>query len=173
MDEVWDVIKYVLPALLVYLVTVNTQKRFFKQEEDRRLFELKKNNLRVSTPVRFRAYERLMLFLERITPENLVMRIHQHDMNSMQLHTELLKNIRTEYEHNLSQQLYVTAESWSLVVTAKESVIKILNTTVSGINPQVPAIELLKEFIENYHDEGQAPVELAKAQLKKEVSQYF
>ncbi|MFB6342415.1 hypothetical protein ACE01N_16425 [Saccharicrinis sp. FJH2] len=173
MNELWDVIKYLLPALLVWLAVYTTQKRFFKLTENRRYFELKNNNLKVTTPLRFRAYERMILFLERITPENLVLRVQRHDMNAMQLHSELLKTIRMEYEHNLSQQLYVSPEAWTLIVTAKESVVRLLNSTVSGINPQSPALELSKEFIEDYHDAGKTPVDLAKNQLQKEVSQYF
>ena len=173
MNEFWEVIKYILPALLVWWAVYATQKRFFNQAEGRRNFELKTSNLKVTTPLRFRAYERMILFLERITPENLVLRVQRHDMNAMQLHSELLKTIRMEYEHNLSQQLYVSPEAWVLIVTAKESVVKLLNSTVSGINPQSPALELSKEFIEDYHDTGKTPVDLAKNQLQKEVSQYF
>ena len=173
MAEIWEVLKYLLPAILIVVVVIYLQKRFFKQEEERRYFELKKNNQKVSTPVRFRAYERLILFLERITPENLVLRVMKHDMNSMQLHSELLKTIRMEYEHNLSQQLYVSGEAWSMVITAKESIVKLLNSTVANINPQAPALELSKDFIEDFHNSGQATVDLAKQQLKKEVGLYL
>lgn len=173
MSELLEWLKYILPALLVFVICIYTQKRFFEQEEKRRFFEIQKNSAKIATPIRFRAYERLILFLERITPENLVMRVQQHDMNAMQLHSELLKTIRTEYEHNLSQQLYVSPEAWSLVVTAKESLIKILNTTVAGINPTTPALALSKEFIEDFHDSNTTTFELAKKKLQKEVSQYF
>ena len=173
MEELWDVLKYILPALLVWWASYATQKRFYKQAESRRYFELKNNNLKVTTPLRFRAYERMILFLERITPENLVLRVQKHDMNAMQLHSELLKTIRMEYEHNLSQQLYVSPEAWALIVTARESVVKLLNSTVSGINPQSPALELSKEFIEDYDNAAKHPVDFAKKQLQKDVSQYF
>lgn len=166
-------LKYIIPALLVWGASYATQKRFFKQEDNRRSFELKHSNLKVTTPLRFRAYERMVLFLERITPENLVIRVQKHDMNAMQLHTELLKAIRMEYDHNISQQLYVSPEAWALVITAKESVIKLLNTTVSGINPQLPALELSKSFIEDYYDGKQSPLDIAKKQLQKEITQYF
>ncbi|MFB6319333.1 hypothetical protein [Saccharicrinis sp. FJH54] len=173
MNELWEVIKFIIPALLVWWAVYVTQNRFFKQSEKNRYFELKNNNQKVTTPLKFRAYERMILFLERITPENLVLRVQRYDMNSMQLHSELLKTIRMEYEHNLSQQLYVSPEAWVLIITAKESVVKLLNSTVSGINPQAPSIELSKEFIEEYHNAGKTPVDLAKQQLQKEVSQYF
>ena len=173
MTELLEWLKYILPALLVFAICIYTQKRFFEQEEKRRIFELQKNSAKIATPIRFRAYERLILFLERITPENLVLRVQQHDMDAMHLHTELLKTIRMEYEHNLSQQLYVSQEAWSLVVTAKESLIRILNTTVTRINPSTPALALSKEFIEDFHDSGKSPLEIAKHKLQKEVSQYF
>lgn len=173
MSELWEGLKYLLPALLVWAACFFTQKRFLKQEEERRLFELKKNNQKVTTPLRFRAYERMMLFLERITPENLVLRVQRHDMNAMQLHSEILKTIRMEFDHNLSQQLYVSSEAWVMIVTAKESVVKLLNSTVSGVNPQAPALDLSKTFIEDYHEGNQSPVDLAKKQLRNELRQYF
>jgi len=66
------------------------------------------------------AYERLILLMERITPDNLIMRIDSTGMNTNEFHLELLSNIRAEFDHNISQQLYVSDLVWQDVYNAKK-----------------------------------------------------
>ena len=75
-----------------------------------------------------RAYERIVLFLERTQPNSILMRQNLTKMNCLQLQTTLLKQIREEFEHNVAQQLYVSREAWALVCNAKESLVKLFWT---------------------------------------------
>ncbi len=87
------------------------------------------------TPIKLQAYERIVLFLERISTESLIMRTVKPGMTAQQLHSALIANIRSEYEHNLSQQIYMSNEAWEMVKNAKGTVIRIINNIATKLPP--------------------------------------
>ncbi|MBK8343495.1 MAG: hypothetical protein IPL12_09395 [Bacteroidetes bacterium] len=91
------------------------------------------------------AYERLTLFLERIALNNLLPRVRKQEMTVAEFRTALINNIRMEYEHNLSQQVYVTAETWGMIRAAKEETISVINRNAMSLMPELPGIELHKK----------------------------
>ena len=109
-----------ITGFVAYLII----KRFVENEQKKSLLELKKmqamETLKVVNPIRLQAYERLALFLERISPNSLVLRCYQPGMDLKVLQGVLTKNIRDEFEHNLSQQVYVSSEAWNRIKEAKE-----------------------------------------------------
>ena len=96
------------------------------------------------------AYERLVLFLERMNPDNLVLRCYEPTMDSKLLKDVMVQNIRNEFEHNLSQQLYISNEAWALIKNAKEEMISTINTVFTKeektITPTGFAGKLFEQF---------------------------
>ena len=101
-----EIIKIILPLILVLLAIHFLLKQFFSREQAIRTDELKSAHKKEYIQLRIQAYERVILFLERIDPNNLIMRVHSSGMNSIVLHSNLIKVIRDEYSHNMSQQIY-------------------------------------------------------------------
>jgi hypothetical protein len=130
-------------------------------------------NHEIIVPLRFQAYERITLFLERISIESLLMRLNQPGMNSRQLHTEILTTIRNEYEHNLSQQVYMSAKAWEMVKNARAQMIKIINSAAEKTDPSLPALELNKKILENIGDYSKSPTQVAIDFLKTEIQGLF
>jgi hypothetical protein len=118
-------------------------------------------------------YERLTLFLERISPNNLLGRVYQPGLTVREFHLELLSNIRTEFEHNITQQIYVTPQAWHAVRTAKEDTIKIINSSASGIDPTFKGAELNKAVFENIMNEENLPSHKAIEFIKSEMNQFY
>jgi len=168
-----DILKIVLPSLLVFLAGYLALARLLRDEADRRKAERTFTNQRISTPIRLQAYERLVLFLERISPESMIVRVNQPGMTSQKLQTALLSNIRAEWEHNLSQQLYVSNEAWELTRNAKGNVIKLINICAEKIEPGAPSIVFSQKILEILVDLEQHPTSLAIELLKKEVAEFF
>jgi len=168
-----DILKIVLPSLLVFLAGYLALARLLRDEADRRKAERTFTNQRISTPIRLQAYERLVLFLERISPESMIVRVNQPGMTSQKLQTALLSNIRAEWEHNLSQQLYVSNEAWELTRNAKGNVIKLINICAEKIEPDAPSIVFSQKILEILVDLEQHPTSLAIDLLKKEVAEFF
>ena len=130
-SDILEILKYVLPSLVtlggVYLIV----KTFLNDENSRRNHELNKRVIseqrKIALPLRLQAYERIIVFLERIHPFSLLQRIYQPNMLLTEMHLELIKTIRVEYEYNLSQQIYISNDAWKMVTTAKEETIKLIN----------------------------------------------
>ena len=168
MSEI-ELLSYTIPALIVFLTSVFTIRFFIKDNQQQRKIELLLENQKIVTPIRLQAYERITLFLERITPDSLIMRVMNPKMNSKQLQAELLKAIRAEFEHNLSQQIYVSTKAWDVIKNSKEQVIKIINTCFINVKPNDPAIRLSAQIIEKMIEIQKSPTHTAIEFLKEEI----
>ena len=168
-----EILKIILPALLVLLTAYLLLDKLLRNDEKRRNFELRKENNATLTPIRLRAYERLILVLERTTPSTLILSVAKPQMTNMELHTELLASIRQEFSHNLSQQIYVSDEVWNYMRGAQESLLKLVNTCAPQCNPNESASLLAERIIQVYGNSEQTPSELAMQKLKKEVRLLF
>ena len=166
-----DVLLYFVPALLVLGAMFLLIKKFLDRDYRLKLIEAKQLLQKDMLPLRLQAYERLVLFLERISPSSLLMRINRPNMNSMQLHSELLSTIRTEFEHNLSQQIYMSNQAWEQVKIAKEEIIKIVNTSSEKVGPNNTSINLSTEIFEEMLRKEAFPTQKAIDYLKNEVRQ--
>jgi hypothetical protein len=174
MDAFIEILKIILPATAVFFAAFFIVKRFLDNDQKRREHELKKNNLSTMTPLKIQAYERVVIFLERIHPNSLVVRVNKLGMNSHQLHLELIKTIKSEYEHNLSQQIYVSYNAWELLKTAKEEIIKLINVSSTKVAHDSPANELAMMILNITSSlEKKLPNEVALEYVKKEVNQTF
>ncbi len=173
MNLTFEVIQYSLPALLVLLTALLLIKNFLKDSESQRKAELMMKGHEITLPLRLQAYERIVLFLERISIDSLLMRNNQPGMNSRQLHSELLSAIRNEYEHNLSQQVYMSAQAWEMVKNARAQMIKVINTAAEKVNPALPAIELNKQILENIGEYSKSPTQTAIDFIKTEIQTLF
>ena len=113
-------IAFLLAGVIVFGGVYMLMNRFFKQESERRAYEWRKQNNDIVLPIRLRAYERIVLFLSRIEPKSLLLRFDFVGMTVLQLQQMLLQSVRDEYDHNVSQQIYISRGAWALVVNARE-----------------------------------------------------
>lgn len=121
--KILEIATYTLPAIITGGVAFGLLHKFFKNEENKRKFELLRENQRLGLPIKLQAYERIVLFLERINPINLMMRVEPNTLDPQSYATLLVHTIQTEYEHNIAQQIYFTQESWEIILKAKNSII--------------------------------------------------
>src|SRR6478672_859430 len=98
--------------------------------------------------LRLQAYERLTLLTERISLQNLMSRLPNSDMSSRQMKSALVEAIKTEYEYNISQQVYVSPEAWRAVNNLKEQNIYIINQLTTTLPFQASAMDLNKQVID-------------------------
>lgn len=174
MNAFIELLKIIIPAGAVFAAAYFLVKRFLDNEQNRREFELKKNNQSTITPLKIQAYERIVIYLERINPNSLVIRVNKNGMNARILQMELINTVKSEYEHNLSQQIYMSHNAWEMVKNAKEEVIQLINISSSKIAPDAPSSELAMMILNiTANLDKKLPSELAIAYIKKEISQIF
>lgn len=168
-----EILKYTIPALVVLLAAWLVLYKLLQNEELRRQYEIKKDSQKTIAPIRLRGYERLALLLERITPEHLLLNTDITEMTCRQLHQYLLQTIRLEFDHNLSQQIYVSEDLWNDVVNAKEQMVQFVNTMSMQHPADAPAMDAAKQMLEAYNLNGETPQQQAIKTLKREVSTLY
>ncbi|MCD6090688.1 MAG: hypothetical protein J7J72_04250 [Bacteroidales bacterium] len=170
-----EILKYTLPSIVVFLTAYFILKQVFDKQKEQYQAELHlqlvKENSKILTPMRMQAYERMVLFLERITPANLVLRQNKSGLSAFQFQTRLIQAIREEFEHNFSQQLYISTTAWEQVKQAKEEIVRIINTSASQLKSDDPSALLGKLIINSDESLKKPIVKLAIETLKKELEQ--
>ena len=164
-----EILKYCIPALCVLLATWIIMHKFYKSETEKRLWELKRLSQKEISPLRMRAYERLALLLERTTPERMLVDINVTEMTPLQLQTHLMHTLRQEYNHNLSQQIYVSDETWDMIENAHMQTIAFCNSIAQQMPANSNALDYAKTLITAYKSNGETPNDLALQALKKEA----
>ena len=136
------IIVYSLMAagLLIMVATVILLYRLIRMKDaelrNGSKYELKVQALKIIMPLKVQAYERFLLYLERVQLPQLVKRIYTPGMEKGTLHLLLLQNVREEFEHNLAQQLYVSNSTWDAVFNAKEELVNQINTTFEQLKDE-------------------------------------
>jgi len=173
METFAEILKYILPSVVVLLAVWYLSKAFLDQEL-KKMERLQKNDLlKAALPLRMQAYERLVLLLERMQPAGLLIRVNGPGMNAGSFHAALIQAIREEFEHNLSQQLYVSVEVWELVKAAREEAIRLINSAASKIPQDASTTELAQQILIQDMEQSQAVTDKAIAFLKREAHDRF
>lgn len=174
MNEVWPIINYVaylLPGIVVGIVAYYFFKGHTANEEGRRRYLIHKEAQKELLPHRLQAYERLTLFLERIDPSRLLVRVKPFSDAVEDYEMLLIKNIEQEFEHNLAQQIYVSPECWNVVSAAKNATIQIIRQI--GMQDQDKTSDQFREnILKKYMDEV-TPSSRALLYIKGEVAEMF
>ena len=168
-----EILKYTLPALIVFLTTYLTLSKMLNNERNRLKAEAVLNNQKYITPIRLQAYERMVLLMERISPQSLIMRTQRQNITNQELQSVLLKTIRSEFEHNMAHQLYISDKAWEMVRMAKEDCIKFINQTALQTKPDGNSLQLCKLILENTMDRELDPTTKAIGYLKEEIRTLF
>jgi hypothetical protein len=168
-QTILEILKYTIPAIVVLIACAIIVKRFLVTEVKERQLALLQDNQDTTVRLRLQAYERLVLFIERIHPRALVPRVYQTGMNVAELHAVLMYTIKSEFEHNLTQQIYVTTPVWKTVMTVKEQELNMINTIAKQLNPEAPAKELHSRLLDYLLTVDELPSEIALNMINEEA----
>lgn len=173
MEIALEILKYVLPSAIVFVGVYFIMQNFLEKEQKKMELRYKTDNLKLVTPVKLQAFERVILYLERISLSNLVMRIYKQGMSAKDLQASMLNAIRNEYEHNMAQQLYISSRSWKMVKSAKEETVKVINSCAEQLSDKASGLELSQFIIELVSQTERTPTDVAIEAVKKEINRAF
>jgi hypothetical protein len=173
MDAIIELGKLLIPAAVVLYAAYLFVRSFLQKEIDQRRLEVKGKAIETLLPVRLQAYERMTLFLERMAPQNLLVRLNTSAMPAREFHQLLLAEIRNEFNHNVTQQIYIGVEVWNLIKGAKEDLIVSINESASEMHPDASSLDLAKKIFEKNIQKGVDPIAHALDQLKHEIQRTF
>lgn len=162
-----------ISSATVFIAVYSVLNRVLTAEEKRRNAEINLSNKKVSLTIRLQAYERLVMFIERISPDFMIMHLKQQIQTNSDLHLLMLQTIRSEYEYNLSQQLYVSVDVWDKIKETREQVVNFINDAAKQVNPNGASIELTKKIFDLLVEEGQSPIGSVINDLKAEARKIY
>ena len=169
-----EIVKLALAGLIVFFVAWVIIKAYLKENDSKKSIEFKRLTIEKTLHLRLQAYERIILFVERINPQNMFIRLHVSGMSAEDLHRIILTEVRAEYQHNITQQLYVSSGSWILLGKLKDDTIGMLNNALRSLPPYSTGMDLSKAIL-NYlgEQESEDPYELALGVIKRDIQQLF
>ena len=173
MDALIEFIKILVPASVVLYAAYLLVRSFLQREVELRRLEVRGRSIETVLPNRLQAYERMTLYLERMAPQNLLVRLNTSSMPAREFHQLLLNEIRNEYNHNVSQQVYMSERVWELVKSAKEDLIVTINDAASSMTGESTSIDLSRKIFERMLSKDADPIGHAISELKREIQQVF
>ncbi len=159
----------IITAVVVYLLIRNDIQNYFKFKN----LDYQKDNRNALFPLRLQAYERMVIFVERINPANLLVRLHQQGIAVSALQALILDEIKSEYQHNITQQLYIDSISWTVVRKLKDDTIAMVNNVVQNLPLDSTGVDLSKKILQHMSGISDNPYELTIIQLKKDIQKMF
>lgn len=174
MEDVGAVLSYfayLLPAVVVGLVAYYFFKGHTANEEGRRRYLIHKEAQKTLLPIRLQAYERMTLFLERIAPNNLMVRVAPFAEDVETYEKLLVHNVDQEYEHNLAQQIYISDDCWNIITAAKNATIQVIRK--AAMNEKVDTATKLRETVIQHFIDETTPSQKALLFVKKEVAEMW
>lgn len=167
--NVLEITAYTIPSIVTAGVAYYFFQAYFKDQQNMRYWLLQKENQKDSLPLKLQAYERMALFLERINPTKLLMRVAPMSEDKMLYAVFLLDHIEQELEHNITQQIYLTDNCWNVILTAKNTIAHNIQKTAK--RDDIKDADNLRQTIMNQLVNQESPTTVALAYLKKEIGQ--
>lgn len=153
----------------VYLTITTVADKIFQKQK----WDIRSKNIEITLPLRLQAYERMCLFLERITPSNLLLRLVPSAMSALELQQILLQEIRDEYNHNVAQQLYISGQSWEQITNAMNETVAVINQSASEVSAEAQPSDLAKKIFSHVIEKETQPAAHALKVLKEEIRELF
>jgi len=168
METVLEILKYILPSLVVFAAVYYIQKQKNQQEYNMKVLDDRGKYSKDAIPLKLQAYERLLLFCDRITIPNLTLRLRTPDMSAKELGTAMIIAVQKEYEHNLAQQLYTSNKLWDILTLAKNDTIALISDTMKGMENNT-GNQLAQSLMAQQAKLKSMPAQVATKAIKEEA----
>lgn len=162
-----EILKYSIPALIVFVTVYFILTKYLNQQYNLETLKLRQQELKNTLPLKLQAYERIALLCERISPDQLVYRLNGPQMSAKDLQKAMMISVQKEYEHNLSQQIYISENLWKIVSLAKNEVLNIISNI--EVFEEGTSNDFANQILRAYRSIKLDPIAQTKSALKKEI----
>ncbi|MBT8232716.1 MAG: hypothetical protein HKO66_05660 [Saprospiraceae bacterium] len=169
MEIILEIIKYTIPGLIVFLATYFILRQYLNAQYQLKSLEVRAKYSQDAIPLKLQAYERLLLFCERISIPNLIFRLKTNAMTSVELKNAMMISVQKEYEHNMAQQLYVSQKLWDIITLAKNDTIAHIGQEANTISELENANALSTLLLNNARSKGKSTIALTINAIKEEA----
>ena len=169
--KIIEILAYTIPSLITGGVAYFLFQSHFKDQQKTRLWLIQRDNQKIALPLRLQAYERMTLFMERIHPSQLMVRINPISTNKNDYENYIIAHIEQEFEHNIAQQIYISDKCWTVILTAKNATVQMIRNAAK--NEKVTNADELRTFVITELLEKTSPITTALSFIKNEVAELW
>ena len=123
-----------------------------------------------SLQLKFAAYERLLFFTHRISPSEVMLRNHQPTLSVVAFKQLIIADIENEYQHNFTQQLYVSDAAWTLIRDLKDNTIALMRNASKGQSSDSGLDNYIETVLKHVREQEVNPYQATQVLLKRELS---
>ena len=168
-----DILKYTVSGLGVVWIAFYLIKPYLDKSERIQLLEFKKSIANHTLPLRLQAYERIILFIERINPENLLIRLNAAGYSAAELQSIIITEVRNEYQHNITQQIYVTSRAWGIAKRVKDDTLNLVTGAIKTLPETATALDLSRTILITLSQLENNPYEIGAELIRKDLEDLF
>jgi hypothetical protein len=168
-----DILKFTIAGAGVIWIAFYLVKPYLDKQNQVQLLELKRSVSSQTLPLRLQAYERVVLFIDRINPANMLIRLNAGGLSAVDLHIVIVNEIRTEFQHNVTQQIYVSSRVWAVMKRVKEDTMSLVNNAIKGLPQNATAMELSKTVLIHLSQLEDDPYEIAINLVRQDLEELF
>jgi hypothetical protein len=168
-----DILKYTMSGLGVVWIAFYLIKPYLDKSERIQLLEFKKSIANHTLPLRLQAYERIVLFIERINPENLLIRLNATGYSAAELQSIIITEVRSEYQHNITQQIYVTSRAWGIAKRVKDDTLNLVSGAIKSLPENATGLDLSRSILITLSQLENNPYEIGAELIRKDLEDLF
>lgn len=169
--KIIEILAYTIPSLVTGGVAYFLFNAHFKDQQNTRRWLIQKDNQKIALPLRLQAYERMTLFMERIHPSQLMVRVNPISNDKNDYENYIIAHIEQEFEHNIAQQIYISDQCWVIILTAKNATVQMIRSAAKS--EKVSNADELRTFVISELLEKNSPSSAALAFIKNEVAELW
>lgn len=170
LEIILEIVKLTVPALVVFFTVRMVIMEYLNRQLDLKSMELQGERRQQVIPMKMQAYERLSLLCERINLPSLLVRVRQDGMSARELHFAMLTTIQQEYEHNITQQVYVSPKLWEIIGLARDNAVQMLSLTIEATGPDASGREFGNQLLAFIQKRGTLALDTALLAIKREAA---
>ena len=168
-----DILKYTVAGIGIVYIAFYLFKPYLDRSNTLQLIELKKAINTQTLPLRLQAYERLILFTDRINPANLLIRLNGNSYSAAELQAVIINEVRNEYQHNVTQQIYVSDRAWAVTKRVKEDTLSVVNNAIKTLPDNATGLDLGKVILNHLSRLADSPYDIALNLIKQDLEDLF
>lgn len=174
METFFEVLKYTIPALIVFATAYYLLKLYLDDRLRQAGQQQRSEAVKITLPLRLQAYERLTLLCDRVDIPHLLFRLRTPVQTVADLRSSLLLAVRQEFDHNTSQQLYVSGTLWQIITVARNTTLATITEAAAQFDDGALADGMVDLLLRHISQEEQlSPLQRAIVAIRTEAEQLF
>ncbi len=170
MATLLEILKFTIPALIVFLTVYYLFKTYLSGQLQLKQMEIRQQEGNEVLPLKLQAYERFSLLCERISIPNLIVRTRREGMTAREMKLAMLLAIQQEFEHNITQQVYVSAQLWEILKAAREDAVSMITLAAERVGETTDARAFANTLLAMTDERGGTGTDKALMAIKREAS---